>query len=59
MSKMKDLEYDIESMFIGGETPLEIAVTLKIPLSMVKNTLKTFGVDTRDIEEEIYSPYLG
>jgi DNA-binding CsgD family transcriptional regulator len=56
---MKDLEYDIESMFIDGETPLEIAVTLKIPLSMVKNTLKTFGVDTRDIEEEIYSPYLG
>ena len=59
MSKMKDLEYDIESMFIDGETPSEIARQLDIPISLVKSTLKTFGVDTRDIEEEIYSPYLG
>jgi hypothetical protein len=59
MSKLKDVSYDIESMFIDGETPLEIAVTLKIPLSMVKDTLKTFGVDVRDLEDEVYSPYYG
>ena len=59
MSKMADLAYDIETMFIDGETPLEIAVQLKIPLSMVKSTLKTFGVDVRDLEDEVYSPYHG
>ena len=57
MSKMKDLTYDIEAMFIDGETPLEIAVTLKIPLSLVKSTLESFGVDARDIQAEI--PYYG
>jgi len=59
MSKMADLAYDIETMFIDGETPMEIAVQLKIPLSMVKSTLKTFGVDVRDLEDEVYSPYHG
>ena len=59
MSKMADLAYDIETMFIDGETPMEIAVQLKIPLSMVKSTLETFGVDTRDLEDEVYSPYYG
>ena len=56
MSKMKDMTYDIEAMFIDGETPMEIAVTLKIPLSLVKSTLESFGVDSRDIEE-VYSPF--
>ena len=59
MSKMADLAYDIETMFIDGETPMEIAVQLKIPLSMVKSTLESFGVDTRDLEDEVYSPYHG
>jgi hypothetical protein len=53
---MKDMTYDIEAMFIDGETPMEIAVTLKIPLSLVKSTLESFGVDSRDIEE-VYSPF--
>ena len=59
MSKMADLAYDIETLFIDGETPMEIAVQLKIPLSMVKSTLESFGVDTRDLEDEVYSPYYG
>ena len=59
MSKMADLAYDIETLFIDGETPMEIAVQLKIPLSMVKSTLESFGVDTRDLEDEVYSPYNG
>ena len=59
MSKMADLAYDIETMFIDGDTPMEIAVQLKIPLSMVKSTLESFGVDTRDLEDEVYSPYNG
>jgi len=59
MSKMKDLTYDIEAMFIDGESPSEIALQLDIPISLVKNTLESFGVDVRDLEDEIYSPYYG
>jgi DNA-binding CsgD family transcriptional regulator len=54
---MADLAYDIETLFIDGCSPAEIAEQLSIPVSMVKSTLETFGVDTRDLEEEIYSPY--
>ena len=57
MSKMADLAYDIETLFIDGCSPAEIAEQLSIPVSMVKSTLETFGVDTRDLEVEIYSPY--
>jgi hypothetical protein len=56
---MKDMTYDIEAMFIDGDTPSEIALQLDIPLSLVKSTLETFGVDVRDLEDEIYSPYYG
>jgi len=59
MSKMKDMEYDIETLFIDGASPAEIAEQLNIPVNMVKRTLETFGVDCRDLEEEVYSPYNG
>ena len=58
MSKMKDLTYDIEAMFIDGETPSEIALQLDIPLSLVKSTLESFGVDSRDIAED-FGDYQG
>lgn len=53
MSKMKDMTYDIEAMFIDGDSPQTIAVQLDIPLSLVKSTLKSFGVDVRDLEEDM------
>ena len=56
MSKLKDLAYDIEAMFIDGDSPQAIAEQLDCPLSLVKSTLETFGVDTRDLEED---PYYG
>ena len=59
MSKLKDLAYDIEAMFIDGDSPSTIAKQLDIPISLVKRTLESFGVDARDLEEEVYSPYLG
>jgi DNA-directed RNA polymerase specialized sigma24 family protein len=59
MSKMADLAYDIETLFIDGDSPQAIAEQLGIPLSMVKSTLQSFGVDVRDLEEEVYSPYNG
>ena len=57
MGAMKDLTYDIEALFIEGESPTAIAVQLGIPLSMVKSTLESFGVDTRDIEAELDDYY--
>lgn len=53
MGAMKDLTYDIEALFIEGESPTAIAVQLGIPLSIVKSTLHSFGVDTRDTEEDV------
>ena len=57
MSKMKDLTYDIEALFIDGETPSEIALQLDIPISLVRSTLASFGVDTRDMAEDLGDYY--
>lgn len=52
MSKLKDLSYDIEALFIDGETPSGIAEQLGCPIGLVKRTLKTFGVEAEDLEED-------
>jgi hypothetical protein len=57
MGVMKDLSYDVEALFIDGCSPTEIAEQLAIPVSLVKGFLKSFGVDVRDLEDEVYSPY--
>jgi hypothetical protein len=59
MSKMKDLTYDIEALFIDGLSAGAIAEQLNCPIKLVKDTLETFGVDSRDLEEDVYSPYYG
>jgi hypothetical protein len=59
MSKLKDLNYDIETLFIDGKSPREIAEELGCPLGIVKGCLEGFGVDTRDLEDDLYSPYYG
>lgn len=57
MSKMAELAYDIETLFIDGHSPADIAEQLNIPVSMVKSTLKTFGVDVRDMEPDLDDYY--
>ena len=57
MSKMAELAYDIETLFIDGCSPADIAEQLNIPVSMVKSTLKSFGVDVRDMEEDLGDYY--
>ena len=57
MSKMAELAYDIETLFIDGCSPADIAEQLNIPVSMVKGTLKTFGVDVRDMEPDLGDYY--
>jgi hypothetical protein len=57
MSKIKDLAYDVETLFIDGCQPSQIALQLEIPLSIVQGFLKSFGVDERDMEEDLGDYY--
>jgi hypothetical protein len=51
---MSDLSYDIEQLYIEGNSPQRIGVTLGIPLSMVNDWLKEVGVDA---DQEEFSPH--
>jgi hypothetical protein len=61
MSAVKDLYYDIESLFIEGYSAVSISVQLGCPLDQVYAVLDTFGVSKEDAgtEDEPYSPYYG
>ena len=62
MGAVKDMYYDVETLFIEGRTAKEIASELKIPIEYVNDVLNDFGVDPEDFndaEDEIYSPYYG
>jgi len=45
MSKMNELAYDIEQLYIEGLHPTKICRELDIPLSMVYDWLESTGVD--------------
>jgi hypothetical protein len=57
MSKLADLSYDIETLFIDGLSPREIAEQLNCPLGIVKGALEGFGVDVRDMEPDLGDYY--
>jgi DNA-directed RNA polymerase specialized sigma24 family protein len=59
MSKVAELAYDIEQLYIEGFHPTRIARTLGCPLSMVYDWLEEQNVAESPQEEEIYSPYNG
>ena len=60
MAGVKELFYDIESMFIDGATTDQISRELVCPIEYVQNVLSTMGVvETQQEEDEIYSPYYG
>ena len=75
MSKMADLSYDIEQLFIDGLTAKQIAEQLDCPIEIVQGWIdgvgaemdEAFGefeppeLEAYDIVdiEEVYSPYLG
>ena len=52
MSKMAELAYDIEQLYIEGYSPKSIAVQLECPLNVVYDWLESTGV-----AEEPHSPY--
>jgi orotate phosphoribosyltransferase-like protein len=53
MSAVKDLFYDIETMFIEGKTAREISKELNVPLDAVEDVLDSFGVSSDDIELDV------
>jgi len=54
MSKLAEVAYDIEQLYIEGYRPTSIAAQLDIPLSMVYDWLETVNVAA---DEEEHSPY--
>jgi transposase len=58
MSKMAELAYDIEQLYIEGYSPKTIAGMLECPLSVVYDWLEEVNVAETPQEEE-FSPYYG
>lgn len=61
MSKMNELAYDIEQLYIEGLSAKTIAQTLDCPIEMVLGCLEEMNVADlpQEPQEEIYSPYFG
>jgi hypothetical protein len=61
MGAVKDMYYDVESLFIEGRTAEQIASELIIPIEYVLEVLLDMGVADAPQSDpaEIYSPYYG
>ena len=62
MSKLAELAYDIEQLYIEGYTPKSIAVQLGCTLETVYEWLESNSLEEDVVEkpqDEIYSPYYG
>jgi transposase len=60
MSKLSEIAYDIECLFIEGLTEKNIAKTLDIPVEMVYDWLETNGIDAdEDVAEKPHDEYYG
>ena len=49
MSKMAELDYEIQELFIDGHDARSIAKILDCPIGLVLGTLETFGVQEKVI----------
>ena len=59
MSKIAELAYDIEQLYIEGLSAGAIARELDCPLSIVNDWIKEQSVADLPQEDEIYSPFNG
>jgi hypothetical protein len=55
MSKMADLAYDIEQLYIEGYSPKTIAMMLECPIEQVYGWLEETGV--AETPQEEFDPY--
>jgi hypothetical protein len=56
MSKMADLSYDIQELYIEGHSAKTIAALLDCPIEQVLGALEDMGV--ADTPQEDFSPYV-
>jgi hypothetical protein len=56
MSKMADLSYDIQELYIEGHSAKTISALLDCPIEQVLGALEDMGV--ADAPQEDYSPYV-
>jgi len=49
MSKLAEIAYDIEQLYIEGLTEKNIAKTLDIPVEMVYDWLEANGIDAEEL----------
>jgi hypothetical protein len=59
MSKVADLSYDIEQLFIEGHSAKMIAALLDCPVELVLAALQEMSVQDVPEDVEVYSPYYG
>jgi hypothetical protein len=59
MSKMAEMSYDIEQLYIEGHSAKVIAIMLECPIELVLGALEEMGVADVPQDVEIYSPYYG
>jgi uncharacterized protein YjcR len=59
MSKVAELAYDIEQLYIDGMSAAQIAQELNCPIGIVKGWIDGNGVADMPQEDEIFSPYYG
>ena len=50
MGAVKDMYYDVETLFIEGKTATQIAQELFIPIEYVYEVLADFGVEPKDFD---------
>jgi hypothetical protein len=55
MSKMADLAYDIEQLYIEGYSAKQIAIQMNCPIGVVKGWIE--GNSVADTPQEDISPY--
>jgi orotate phosphoribosyltransferase-like protein len=59
MSKIAELAYDIEQLYIDGMSAAQIAQELNCPIGIVKGWIEGNSVADTPQEDEIFSPYYG
>jgi hypothetical protein len=57
MSKMSDLSYDIEQLYIEGYSPKTISIMLECPIDLVYGWLENESLDVAEVPQEEISPY--
>jgi DNA-directed RNA polymerase specialized sigma24 family protein len=57
MSKVAELAYDIEQLYIEGYSPKTIAMMLECPIEMVYGWIEGESLNVADQPQEDYDPY--